>query len=47
MTSLLPVGVYGLEVPAGDVMVPAQINFPGTVCKLQSSRPTSLFCYSF
>lgn len=35
MTSLLPVGVYGLEVPAGDVMVSAQINFPGTVCSFQ------------
>lgn len=34
MSSLLPVGVYGLEVPAGDVMIPAQISFPGTVSEL-------------
>lgn len=31
MSSLLPVAVYGLKVPAGDVMVPASIDFPATV----------------
>lgn len=31
MSSLLPVAVYGLKVPAGDVMVPALIDFPATV----------------
>lgn len=30
MSSLLPVAVYGLKVPAGDVMVPALIDFPAT-----------------
>ncbi|MCJ1425156.1 peptidylprolyl isomerase fpr4 [Sticta canariensis] len=30
MSSLLPVAVYGLKVPAGDVMVPASIDFPAT-----------------
>ena len=31
MSSLLPVQVYGLKVPAGDVMVPAIADFPATV----------------
>ncbi|KAI9673871.1 MAG: peptidylprolyl isomerase fpr4 [Caeruleum heppii] len=30
MTSLLPVAVYGLEVPAGDVITPAVPDFPAT-----------------
>ncbi|KAI9823573.1 MAG: peptidylprolyl isomerase fpr4 [Thelocarpon impressellum] len=30
MTSLLPVAVYGLEVPAGDIIVPAVPDFPAT-----------------
>ncbi|KAF6228254.1 hypothetical protein HO133_007984 [Letharia lupina] len=30
MSSLLPVQVYGLKVPAGDVMVPAIADFPAT-----------------
>ena len=28
---MLPVAVYGLKVPAGDVMVPAVKDFPATV----------------
>ncbi len=28
---MLPVAVYGLEVPAGDVIVPAVPDFPATV----------------
>ena len=31
MTSLLPVAVYGLEVPSGDVIIPAVPDFPATV----------------
>lgn len=31
MSRLLPVAVYGLEVPPGDVMVPASIDFPATI----------------
>lgn len=30
MSSLLPVQVYGLKVPAGDVMIPAIADFPAT-----------------
>lgn len=29
--ALLPVAVYGLEVPAGDLLVPAAIDFPATI----------------
>lgn len=28
---LLPVAVYGLEVPAGEMLVPALAEFPATV----------------
>lgn len=28
---MLPVALYGLKVPAGDVMVPASVDFPATV----------------
>ena len=38
MSSLLPVQVYGLKVPAGDVMIPAITDFPATV-RLRSSYP--------
>lgn len=31
MSSMLPVAVYGLKVPAGDVMIPAIADFPATV----------------
>ncbi|KAK4160912.1 hypothetical protein QBC43DRAFT_292369 [Cladorrhinum sp. PSN259] len=31
MSSLLPVAVYGLEVPPGDILVPAEIEFPATI----------------
>nr|G0SC91.2 RecName: Full=FK506-binding protein 4; AltName: Full=Histone proline isomerase; AltName: Full=Peptidyl-prolyl cis-trans isomerase; Short=PPIase; AltName: Full=Rotamase [Thermochaetoides thermophila DSM 1495] len=31
MSSLLPVAVYGLEVPPGDILVPAQFEFPATI----------------
>lgn len=31
MSSLLPVAVYGVKVPAGDVMIPALTDFPATV----------------
>ncbi|KAK4042451.1 hypothetical protein C8A01DRAFT_44582 [Parachaetomium inaequale] len=31
MSPLLPVAVYGLEVPNGEVMVPAEIEFPATI----------------
>lgn len=37
MSPLLPVAVYGLEVPAGEVLVPAEIDFPATVCRLCAS----------
>ncbi|KAK4695424.1 FK506-binding nuclear protein, partial [Lecanoromycetidae sp. Uapishka_2] len=30
MSSMLPVAVYGLKVPAGDVMIPAVVDFPAT-----------------
>ncbi|KAL8937459.1 MAG: hypothetical protein Q9216_004404 [Gyalolechia sp. 2 TL-2023] len=30
MSGLLPVAVYGLKVPAGDVMVPSIVDFPAT-----------------
>ncbi|KAG8532689.1 uncharacterized protein KY384_002566 [Bacidia gigantensis] len=30
MTNMLPVGVYGLKVPAGDVLIPATANLPAT-----------------
>ncbi|KAL8715973.1 MAG: hypothetical protein Q9220_000640 [cf. Caloplaca sp. 1 TL-2023] len=30
MAALLPVAVYGLKVPAGDVMVPSLLDFPAT-----------------
>jgi FK506-binding nuclear protein len=36
MSPLLPVAVYGLEVPPGEVMVPAEIEFPATVRLLQN-----------
>ena len=42
MSPLLPVAVYGLEVPVGEVMVPAEIEFPATVCvSLRALRPPS------
>ena len=28
---LLPVAMYGLEVPAGDILIPAVPDFPATV----------------
>jgi hypothetical protein len=31
MSPLLPVAVYGLEVPVGGILVPAEIEFPATV----------------
>ncbi|KAK3986687.1 hypothetical protein QBC44DRAFT_134038 [Cladorrhinum sp. PSN332] len=31
MSPLLPVAVYGLEVPPGGVLVPAEIEFPATI----------------
>ena len=31
MSGMLPVAVYGLKVPAGDVMIPAIADFPATV----------------
>ncbi|KAL2264385.1 hypothetical protein VTK26DRAFT_4853 [Humicola hyalothermophila] len=31
MSPLLPVAVYGLEVPPGDILVPAEIEFPATI----------------
>ncbi|GAB1310069.1 peptidylprolyl isomerase fpr3 [Madurella fahalii] len=31
MSPLLPVAVYGLEVPSGEVIVPAEIEFPATI----------------
>ncbi|KAL2023435.1 hypothetical protein VTK56DRAFT_2431 [Thermocarpiscus australiensis] len=31
MSPLLPVAVYGLEVPPGEVIVPAEIEFPATI----------------
>ena len=39
MSSLLPVQVYGLKVPAGDVMIPAIADFPATV----STRAPAIF----
>jgi hypothetical protein len=29
--SMLPVALYGLEVPAGEIMIPAASEFPATV----------------
>ena len=37
MSNLLPVAFYGLEVPAGDVPIPAVPDFPATV----SQKPQS------
>jgi len=34
MSSLLPVAVYGLEVPPGGILVPAAYDFPATVCRI-------------
>ncbi|KAH6853386.1 hypothetical protein B0I37DRAFT_348843 [Chaetomium sp. MPI-CAGE-AT-0009] len=31
MSPLLPVAVYGLEIPTGEVLVPAEIEFPATI----------------
>jgi hypothetical protein len=31
MSGLLPVALYGLEVPAGEIMIPAAAEFPATV----------------
>lgn len=31
MSPLLPVALYGLEVPPGDIMIPAAVDFPATV----------------
>jgi FK506-binding nuclear protein len=31
MSSLLPVALYGLEVPPGEMMIPAAADFPATV----------------
>ncbi|KAK5663665.1 hypothetical protein OQA88_4096 [Cercophora sp. LCS_1] len=31
MSPLLPVSLYGVEVPPGDIMVPAAIEFPATI----------------
>lgn len=31
MSTMLPVAVYGLEVPAGDMPIPAVPDFPATV----------------
>lgn len=30
-SGLLPVALYGVEVPPGEIMVPAAIEFPATV----------------
>ena len=35
MSSMLAVAVYGLKVPAGDVMVPAAGDYPATVSSLK------------
>jgi len=39
MSSLLPVAVYGLEVPPGDILVPAQFEFPATVSLAPAASP--------
>jgi len=44
MSSLLPVAVYGLKVPAGDVLVPANIDFPATVSLPEKSCYHKLHC---
>ncbi|EAQ93650.1 hypothetical protein CHGG_01885 [Chaetomium globosum CBS 148.51] len=31
MSPLLPVAVYGLEIPTGELLVPAEIEFPATI----------------
>lgn len=38
MSPLLPVAVYALEVPPGEVMVPADIEFPAIVRVLRFPR---------
>lgn len=45
MSSLLPFAVYGLKVPAGDVMVPALIDFPATVSEIFPLRALMKACY--
>lgn len=42
MSGLLPVAVYGLKVPAGDVMVPSLTHFPATVCDRSRRLPPTL-----
>ena len=37
MSGMLPIAVYGQKVPAGDVMIPAIVDFPATV-RLQLFR---------
>lgn len=44
MSGMLPVALYGLKVPAGDVMVPATIDFPATVSSLGESLPPEELC---
>jgi hypothetical protein len=36
MSPLLPVAVYGLEIPTGELLVPAEIEFPATVRPFQA-----------
>ena len=33
--AMLPVALYGLEVPPGETLVPAAIEFPATVSLVQ------------
>lgn len=44
MSGLLPVAVYGLEVPAGDHLVPATVDFPATVSLSDLNYRDKLLC---
>ena len=44
MSALHPIAVYGLTVPAGDVMVPALTDLPATVCFLLQVLRQGIHC---
>ncbi|KAK0657493.1 hypothetical protein B0T16DRAFT_61579 [Cercophora newfieldiana] len=46
MSPLLPVALYGLEVPPGEIMVPAAIQFPATVCESECCPPPGQGAYT-
>lgn len=44
--SMLPVALYGLEVPAGEIMIPAANEFPATVSFTTVFSSAAARCYS-